>query len=237
MKYRAGILVMALGAITLPAVAEEIIYFKNGSSLAIRGHKVTEGMIHVDMGEDAFIGFPMSMVDRVEEAGKDVYVSPSSPSELKRNQMTGLSADETSRVTSSYRRSADARRDYDDPAGRPSRDNIKVDEHGMAYVNAFPNSTGARGAVRVIGREMNPPVNRDPSKGLIGTRRVGMRQVLGEMVPEGANKRGAALIRPNLTPQAPYDPSRAREGREQGAQGRPEDDAGADTGEESSGDD
>jgi hypothetical protein len=235
MKYRAGILAMALGAIALPAVAEEIIHFKNGASLAIRGHKVTEGMIHVDMGEDAFIGFPMSMVERVEKAGQDVYVPPSSPSVLKRNQMIGLSPDEPSRVTNGHRRNADARRDYTDPGGR-SRQTVKVDEHGMAYLDAFPNAGGARGQMRVIGREMNPPVNRDPSKGLIGTRRVGMRQVLGEITPETSNKRGVALVRPNLMPEVPYDPEKAREGRE-GAQGRSADDGGGDRGEESSGED
>jgi len=69
-----------------PAMAEQIILFSNGTSMPIRSHKIQGEMIHVDLGNDGFIAFPASMVDRVVEAGKDVVISPSSAGS---NQVVG----------------------------------------------------------------------------------------------------------------------------------------------------
>jgi hypothetical protein len=60
-----------------PALAEEIIYFTNGTSMPIRAHEVRGDMIHVDLGSDAFMAFPMYMVDKIEDAGKSVALTPS----------------------------------------------------------------------------------------------------------------------------------------------------------------
>ena len=61
-----------------PAMAEQIVQFANGTSMPIRSHKIQGEMIHVDLGNDGFIAFPVSMIDRVVDAGKDVVISPSS---------------------------------------------------------------------------------------------------------------------------------------------------------------
>jgi len=204
MRYRAGILSVAVAAlVAVPALAEEIIYFTNGSSLAIRGHKVTEGMIHVDMGEDAFIGFPMSMVERIEEAGKDVYVPPSSKLGLKKNQMIegATTSDAPRRVTGSYMRDPDANRDFRDKKG--GADRVEVDANGMAFVRAYPNHRSPnRAQMQVTGRVGMGQVNMDPSKGLVGTRRLGTSQLLGEITPD-QSKGGVILVRPSLAPDKP----------------------------------
>jgi len=54
--------------------AAEVIYFTNGTTMAIRGHDVKAGMIHLDLGNDSVLAFPEYMVDRIEVAGKNVKV-------------------------------------------------------------------------------------------------------------------------------------------------------------------
>jgi hypothetical protein len=66
-------LVLAAGT----ARAEEIVYFSNGSTMPIRSHEVRGEMIHVDLGGDAFMAFPLSMVEKVVAAGKEVVLDPS----------------------------------------------------------------------------------------------------------------------------------------------------------------
>ena len=58
-------------------VAEEIVYFTNGTTMAIISHKVENEMVHVDLGSDAFMAFPEYMVERIEKAGDNVYLPPS----------------------------------------------------------------------------------------------------------------------------------------------------------------
>ncbi len=62
---------------TAPALAEEIIYFTNGTSMPIRSHEVRGDMLHVDLGSDAFMAFPLYMVEKIEDAGKEVSLTPS----------------------------------------------------------------------------------------------------------------------------------------------------------------
>lgn len=68
-------LVILLG-LALPAAAEEIVYFTNGTSMAIRSHTVDREMIRVDLGAGSVMAFPISMVERVEKAGRDVFQGP-----------------------------------------------------------------------------------------------------------------------------------------------------------------
>jgi len=68
---------LLLLCLTGPALAEEIIYFTNGTSMAIRGHDVKGEMIHVDLGSEAFMAFPLRMVEKIEAAGKEIALSPS----------------------------------------------------------------------------------------------------------------------------------------------------------------
>lgn len=70
-------LVIAVGLV-VPALAEEIIYFKNGTTLPIRSHNVVDGMIHVDLGSDALMAFPADRVEKIVAAGQNVYLDPSS---------------------------------------------------------------------------------------------------------------------------------------------------------------
>jgi len=66
----------ALGCLLVaPSYADEILFFTNGTTMAIRGHLIKDGMIHVDLGAKASMAFPASAVDRIELSGKPVYTS------------------------------------------------------------------------------------------------------------------------------------------------------------------
>jgi hypothetical protein len=78
MRLRRFILpALLLLCLTGPALAEEIIYFTNGTSMPIRGHEVKGEMIHVDLGSEAFMAFPLRMVEKIEAAGKEIALRPS----------------------------------------------------------------------------------------------------------------------------------------------------------------
>ena len=61
----------ALGAVS-SARADEVVHFTNGTSMPILGHKVEKDMISVDLGSNASMSFPLSMVESVENAGRNV---------------------------------------------------------------------------------------------------------------------------------------------------------------------
>ncbi len=75
MRLGPAILATALVA-SAPGFAEEIVYFKSGSAMPARSHEIKGDMIHLDLGGDAFIAFPMSLVERIEDA-KGVELKPS----------------------------------------------------------------------------------------------------------------------------------------------------------------
>lgn len=70
-----GILVAAVAAGSVSA--EEVIYFTNGTVMPIRAHVVEGDTIKVDLGDNGFMAFPKSVVERIEEAGDDVILMPS----------------------------------------------------------------------------------------------------------------------------------------------------------------
>jgi hypothetical protein len=70
-------LLLLLLCLTGPALAEEVIYFTNGTSMAIRSHALQGEMIHVDLGSDSFMAFPLRMVEKIEQAGKAIALRPS----------------------------------------------------------------------------------------------------------------------------------------------------------------
>lgn len=76
MKRCAVLIVLALVASALPARADEVIYFTNGATMAIRSHQVDGDMIRVNLGAGAVMAFPISMVERVQLGSRDVFTGP-----------------------------------------------------------------------------------------------------------------------------------------------------------------
>ena len=82
LKKRFGRVFLALaafGTLPLPALADEIVHFTNGAEMTVRSHTVEDAkaMVKLDLGGNSFISFPMSMVDKIVNAGRDVFLNPS----------------------------------------------------------------------------------------------------------------------------------------------------------------
>lgn len=71
---------LAFGVLALATVstarADEIVYFANGAEMPVRAHTLEKDMVKLDLGGNSFISFPLSMVDKIAEAGKDVFLNP-----------------------------------------------------------------------------------------------------------------------------------------------------------------
>ncbi len=69
----------AIGTLPLSAFADEIVHFTNGAEMTVRSHTVEKekNMVKLDLGANSFIAFPMAMVDKIVNAGRDVFLNPS----------------------------------------------------------------------------------------------------------------------------------------------------------------
>jgi len=66
------------GLLPLAAFADEVVHFTNGAEMTVRAHALEndKAMVRVDLGGNSFISFPMSMVDKIVSAGRDVFLNP-----------------------------------------------------------------------------------------------------------------------------------------------------------------
>jgi len=70
------LVVAALGWLPSVSFADEIVHFTNGAEMTVRSHVVEKEMVKLDLGGNSFIAFPMSMVDKIVSAGRDVFLNP-----------------------------------------------------------------------------------------------------------------------------------------------------------------
>ena len=87
--HRSVLVLMALVALALPAAAEQIIHFTNGTSMPIRAHEIRGDMVHIDLGGDAFMAFPYDKVESIVEAGKNVLLPASSANQMGKTAASG----------------------------------------------------------------------------------------------------------------------------------------------------
>lgn len=170
--------------------AEEVVYFNNGTSMPIRSHTIENGMVHVDLGDNGFMAFPEYMVERID--GSTVKLKPSTrgPFESDGGMMAVVGSGNVG-----ARRDKAPERVNNVPE---KNENVVVDEKtGMAMYKPFRNHVapnrrglGATGHAAVTG---GPPA-RTRDQGLIGTRRVGDRFVIGDLDPRQRNRQTQQLI-------------------------------------------
>ena len=67
-----------VGLLPLAAFAEEVVHFTNGAEMTVKSHVVEndKSMVKVDLGGNNSISFPMTMVDKIVNAGTDVFLNP-----------------------------------------------------------------------------------------------------------------------------------------------------------------
>jgi len=75
---RVFLVLAAIGTLPLAAFADEIVHFTNGAEMTVRSHTVEKDkdMVRLDLGGNSFIAFPMAMVDKIVNAGRDVFLNP-----------------------------------------------------------------------------------------------------------------------------------------------------------------
>ena len=81
MKKSIGRVVLAalsVALLPLTAFADEVVHFANGAEMTVHSHTVEQdkSMVKLDLGGNSFISFPMSMVDKIVNAGRDVFLNP-----------------------------------------------------------------------------------------------------------------------------------------------------------------
>ena len=77
MRRVCGALIISAVAAWSPAVlAEDIVHFSNGAEMTVRTHVIEKDMVKLDLGGNSFITFPLSMVEKIVSAGKNVYLNP-----------------------------------------------------------------------------------------------------------------------------------------------------------------
>jgi hypothetical protein len=187
-----------------PALAEEVIYFTNGTSMPVRSHEVRGEMIHVDLGGDAFMAFPMYMVEKIEDAGKEVSLTPSFSSGSNvmapRKPTPEGSYPVKGNVPSQYSKSQNK-------APRLINKSEMVDEDGKMGTAVQRPLKGHRGANRrglgVVGRSSRAQQSTgEGDGGYYGTSKQGTRHVIGgEGKSPNAREKTAAPV--SLSRSAP----------------------------------
>lgn len=73
-----GAIVFAAAALALvpAASADEVVHFRNGAEMTVRGHKIDGDMVKLDLGAGNSIAFPLTMVDKIASSGQDVFLNP-----------------------------------------------------------------------------------------------------------------------------------------------------------------
>ncbi len=182
-----GLLVLAVAALTLfaaPALAEEVIYFTNGSSMPILDHIVEEEMVKVDLGEAGFMAFPMTQVDRIEKAGREIYQNPSRANQMfDKPRGSGGSSPVYGRRPSAFVAGKKPGVHNMRP-DQPQNPNITKDANGLAVYSPLGEPASVKNRLLLSGHASirNAPVSDDSSNGIVGTRPVGNKH---QMDPPG----------------------------------------------------
>jgi hypothetical protein len=171
------------------AWAEEIVYFTNGTTMPIRAHEIRAEMIHVDLGGDSFMAFPVSMVDKIETAGAHVLLDPSATGNKMIN--SGRAANSGSRPA----RGTVPSRYNDNNRSEELASHPKVEQDEKMGVAIYrPHKGSGHAAKERVGFVATPRKVNAPGK-YRGTKAMGTRNVIGlPGTPTGPNRSGEAQI-------------------------------------------
>ncbi len=216
-----GLFLLALALFAAPTLAEEVIYFTNGSSMPILDHIVEEEMVKVDLGEAGFMAFPMTQVDRIEKAGHEVYQNPS-----RANQMFDKPKG-SSEGTPVYGRRPAAFVEGKKPGVnnmRRHRDNSKPNitrtAGGLAAYAPLGEPPSAKKRLLLHGHSSirNAPVADDSSQGIVGTRPVGNKhQIVRPTGTDGARPASSIAKVTSPRPKPTPPPAETTDAGDQGA--------------------
>ena len=178
--------VVAFGLLaSLPSVAEEIIYFQSGRTMPVVSHKVEGNMVYVDLGDEKTLAFPMSIVERIEEANANVMIKQSQNPYGQRR---------VPNPNGSYPIGGQARKRNREaiPNQESQATNVVVDEKtGVAAYRPMGRSAGENKRNLAISgnmRAMSGTVQNGGNGRIAGTQTVGTRHVIGGTTPRRSNR-------------------------------------------------
>ncbi len=219
------------------AFADELIYFTNGSAMPIQSHEIKDKTIHVVLGANATMAFPIHLVDRIERAGISVFssqtlhpanqvassVHPGSPVVHE----VAYPQDGSAGVPARFRSKSSRRGKWMDPAEQMAQ----AQERGKTDPGTAPPGRAGRN-LRVMGR----PQNAVPG-GPVGTYRQGDHYVLDASPSPQQSSRGNIVgisIKPGHgSESAPPPPADGEGSGSEGQSPPPSGDQGAGSSEES----
>ncbi len=213
-----GLFALALALFAAPALAEEVIYFTNGSSMPILDHIVEEEMVKVDLGEAGFMAFPMTQVDRIEKAGREVYQNPSRANQMfAKPKGSGGSEPVYGRRPSAFVAGKKPGVHNMRP-DQPRDPNITTDANGLTVYSPLGEPASVKNRLLLSGHSAirNAPVSDDSSNGIVGTRAVGNKHQMDP--PGGADEVRKPIAFGKVTAARPKPaPPASTESADQGA--------------------
>jgi hypothetical protein len=189
----AAFLIMVSVAVS-SAFAAEIVYFKNGTTLPVLSHSIEDDMIQVDLGGSSVMAFPLSMVERIEDGGRNVLVEGDPANRMVQRvghvqDVTPEPDPVTGEVSPTMRRG----KWLGDQSTEQVRDDIETDPTTGLTVFRPLAGTGHPGkeGFKVTGTLAPlavPPTGSDQQPGKIGTQRLGSGYRIGSSAPAGASR-------------------------------------------------
>lgn len=147
-----------------PALGNEIVHFKNGTTMAVLGHEVEGEMIHVQLAPDSRIAFPAGMVERIVKAGEEVFRSSGETTTFKNQMQEGPPTPVVDESVGGRPSSAQTRGHWigREQEGHP---NVARDgRSGLAVFKPWPNSDNPHKAARGLSGRLDmldsQPANR-----------------------------------------------------------------------------
>jgi len=123
-------------AMAVPAFAEEVIHFTNGTVLPIRSHVYEGDQVKIDLGDNGFMAFPRSIVAKIE-AAPGVTLLPSTGS----NKMFQSSSNPSKVLAMNPRQSPG--NSWGMPMNEGSRSLAQRSPSGLPVRQMLPGETGA----------------------------------------------------------------------------------------------
>jgi hypothetical protein len=199
-----------------PALAEEIIYFTNGKTMAIRGHNVEDGMIHVDLGNDGFIAFPESKVERIVEAGQNVYLAPSySKANVSNGRYDGdIKVKPAAPVRFPVNGGSSVSSKFDSKKGLTVQQapgsnwqELNPVQRGLHDIHTmYPMANSVNAAARRMGVVGRTSIRQGPNQGgLIGAEGYGGKQIINVKTSHNKNPNRHGVMRIGVRPSIPVN--------------------------------
>jgi hypothetical protein len=181
-------LVLAGALVAAPTLAEEIVHFTNGTTMAVESHSIEDGNVRVNLGGQGFLAFPLEQIEKIETAeGEAPLPRPSANQIVDRPKATAG-------IVRGTQPSRHRRGQWQTPTREADRDPVSVDRGGMAVYRPYGKDAPAnkRGIGLTGRRELQ---NRPPARGASASENAGATRVGARHILPG-NKGGDTKVEP-----------------------------------------